>query len=326
MKKKLRGIKRQTFMLDFSLYRVDIPIPDQPNHNLSVIDIQPEGVEQAIVFIHGYAGAGESWEYQINHFIKNFRVIVPDLRGHGQSDAPYTKYTMDELVADIEIIAQKLKLPQKFILVGHSFGGSVCVEYANAHPEQLDKLILLATAGAFPLPRAVSLLSRIPTRIVRPIWKYRPRWDAEPHVMKRLMLNNLRKWEGWNLLRNIRTDTLVITGQRDNYFPRYVYEDVGKMIPNAEIYDVGSAKHKVQLERYEAVNRAIERFIMPSQRTSWRTSNKNNKENLFDERPWLASYGTDIPKTIPIPKTTSTQILRKCRTLETQTNSHNILW
>ena len=52
--------------------------------------------------MHGYAGCAETWEYQINHFASKYRVVVPDLRGHGQSDAPYTQYTMEELVADLQ--------------------------------------------------------------------------------------------------------------------------------------------------------------------------------------------------------------------------------
>jgi long-chain acyl-CoA synthetase len=299
MKRKLRGVKRSTFILDYNLYRVQVPIPNQPNQFLSVIDIHPENVERTIVFQHGYAGVAESWEWQINYFSQNSRVIVPDLRGHGQSDAPFTQYTMDELVADMYAIVKHLKLPEKFVLVGHSFGGSVCVEYANAHPETLEKLILIATAGEYPLPRAVSYLSRIPTSVFAPLWKYRPKWDAELHVMKRMMLNNLRKWKGWNLLRNISTPTLVMTGERDNYFPRYVFDDVGKMVPNAEIYDVGSAKHKVQLERHQAVNRAIERFVDDGKKSrSWR----DNRQSLESIRPWLNSYAKDTPHTIPIPR------------------------
>lgn len=298
MKKKIRGLKRQTFVYDFNLYRVDVPIPGQPGHNLSVIDIHPEGVEQTILLQHGYAGVAESWEFQITHLAAKYRVIVPDLRGHGQSDAPYTQYTMDELTEDLHTIINHLGV-KKMILVGHSFGGSICVEYAHRYPETLDKLILIATAGEYPLPSAVRYLSSVPTSLIAPFWKYRPKWDAEIHVMKRMMLNNLRKWKGWSMMRSLTVPTLIITGERDTYFPRYVFDDVGKMIPNAEIYDVGSAKHKVQLERHQAVNRAIERFVEQS-RGSWRHSGEA-VDSIRVKRPWLAHYGADIPATIPVP-------------------------
>ena len=303
MKRKLRGLKRQATQLDFSLYRVDVPMRGLSDMALSVVDIWPEGAEQTIMFVHGYAGCAETWEYQINHFAREHRVVAPDLRGHGQSDAPFTKYTMPELVNDINTIAEKLDLPEKFILAGHSFGGSICVEYANAYPERLEKLILISTAGEYPLPRAASWLSRVPAAAFRPWWKYRPRWNAEVHVMKRMMLNNMRKWQGWSLLRNIRTPTLIITGERDRYFPRHVFEEVGKTVPGAEVIDVGASKHKVQLERHQAVNRAIERFISQEKEgrhISWREQATCAK--LPENRPWLKNYGEHTPCTVPIPR------------------------
>ncbi len=300
MKKKLRGVKRREILFDYDLYRRKAPIPGIAGAELSVLDLWPEGAEHTIVFVHGYAGVMESWEFQINYFAShNYRVIAPDLRGHGQSDAPYTRYTMDELVADLYAISQKLALPPQFTLVGHSFGGSICVEYANAHPEQLDKLVLIATAGEYPLPWFAKWLLKLPLNWLRPLWKYRTRFDAEIHVVKNMMANNMRHWQGWSLMRNITTPTLVITGERDNYFPRRVFEDVGKMIPNAEVVDVGSAKHKVQLERHQAVTRAIERFV-ESRSRSWREG--GNHSNPLQNRTWLKSYSPGTPPSIPIPK------------------------
>lgn len=298
-KKKPLGLKNRQIQIDLDLYRVELPIRGVVDAHLSVIDLQPESVEETLFFLHGYAGCAETWEYQINHFASEYRVIAPDLRGHGKSDAPYTQYTMAELVEDIQTIVEELHLPEKFILAGHSFGGAICVEYANKYPQRLSKLVLIATAGEFPLPRAADLLTRIPTAFYRLWWDYRPKWNAEIHVMKRLMANNMRIWKGWNLLRNITTPTLVITGERDTYFPRYVFDDVGKMIPGAEIYDVGSAKHKVQLERHQAVNRAVERFVS-NERSSWREQNEHNK--LMQRRPWLSSYSKGTPVTIPLPR------------------------
>jgi long-chain acyl-CoA synthetase len=209
---------------------------------------------------------------------------------------------MPELVEDIDTIAEGLHLPEKFVLVGHSFGGSICVEYANSHPEHLEKLILIATAGEYPLPPGASLLSRVPAAFFRPWWKYRPRWNAEIHVMKRMLLNNLRKWNGWSLLQNIRTPTLIITGERDRYFPRRVFEEVSRTVPGAEVMNVGVSKHKVQLERHQAVNRAIERFIcedVERPHISWREQTAQSKR--LGNRPWLKSYAMHTPHTIPIP-------------------------
>ena len=300
MKKKLRGVKRTDIQLDYDLYRVNVPMRGLADSYLSVVDLHPEGISKTIMFVHGYAGVLESWEHQINYFARNHRVVAPDLRGHGQSDAPYTDYTMPEMVSDLHAIVEDLEFPEKFMMVAHSFGGSIAVEYANAHPERLEKLVLIATAGEYPLPKAAKWATRIPGRIVRPFWKYRNRFDAEFHVMKRMAANNMLEWQGWSLMRNISVPTLVVTGERDNYFPREVFDDVGKMIPNAEIYDVGSAKHKVQLERHKAVNRAVERFIDDDEKGSWR--GRAQQDDPLAERIWLRSYSPDTPPMLPIPK------------------------
>ncbi len=300
---KPRGLKQREIQLDLNLYRVEVPIAGLSGVSLSVVDVKPEGAEKTIILVHGYAGCAETWEYQINHFAHKYRVVVPDLRGHGQSDAPFTEYTMPELVADIDSIANALNLPDKFILVGHSFGGSICIEYAAARPERLEKLILIATAGEYPLPKSAALLSRVPVAVFRPFWRFRPRWNAEVHVMKRMMLNNMRKWKGWDQMQYIQTPTMVITGERDRYFPRWTFDKVSESISGVEVVDVGSSKHKVQLERHQAVNRSIERFIHNTDpavpKVSWREVGLQTR--LAASRPWLKSYGKYTPITCPIP-------------------------
>lgn len=300
MKRELRGIKRSAIQLDFDLYRVNVPMPGVMGNELSVIDIRPTGVERTMVLVHGYAGSAETWEYQINTFAREYRVVVPDLRGHGQSDAPYTRYTMQELVADLYAITQYLHLPDRFELIGHSFGGSICVEYASAHPEQIDHLVLIATAGEYPIPKAAAMAYRLPTAILRPVWKYRPRWNAELHVMKRMAVNNMLQWRGWGLMQSLHVPTLVITGERDTYFPRQVVEKVADVIPGAERVDVGASKHKIQLERHQAVNRAIQRFIQADAAgVTWRR--QADEEQGEPGKPWLKAYGQTTPHTVPIP-------------------------
>ena len=120
MKKRIRGLKRAIFQLDFDLYRVKVPIHGYPGSSLSVIDLSPQYIEQTIVFQHGFAGVAESWEYQLTHFANRFRVVAPELRGHGQSDAPDSEYSMPELIEDLHNVVTTLELPEKFVLVGHS--------------------------------------------------------------------------------------------------------------------------------------------------------------------------------------------------------------
>ena len=299
--KEPRGLKQRKVQLDLNLYRVEVPISGLADACLSVVDVHPERAVKTLFFLHGYAGCAETWEYQINHFGHQYRLVVPDLRGHGQSDAPFTAYTMPELVDDIETIVKILGIEIPFSLIGHSFGGSICMEYAVNHPDRLEKLVLIATAGEYPMPRGAELLSRVPAAFFKPLWRFRPRWNAEVHVMKRMMLNNMRRWQGWSNMEQIRTPTLILTGERDRYFPRWVFEQVKDKIPHAEVVDIGASKHKVQLERHQAVNRAIENFVRDEggPPLSWREQGLQTRLSI--ERPWLKSYSDHTPFTCPIP-------------------------
>ncbi len=68
IKKSPRGIRHEMLKLDFSLYSVDGPVRGVSGAALSMIDLWPQAVERAIMFVHGYGGCAETWEYQINHF------------------------------------------------------------------------------------------------------------------------------------------------------------------------------------------------------------------------------------------------------------------
>ncbi|MEM7129281.1 MAG: alpha/beta fold hydrolase [Chloroflexota bacterium] len=314
MKQKLRGVNRQDWHYDFELYRRAVPMHGVEDTYLNVVDLWPHDASHTVMFVHGYLGCLETWEFQINHFVRNnYRVIAPDLRGHGQSDMPDTYYTMDELSGDLYSIVKSLRIDGPFTLVGHSFGGSICTEYALAYPETLANLVLIATATEYPLPKVADFIFRLPASFFRWWWPWRPRWNAGIRVMKRMMTNNLRQWQGKPLMERIQTPTLVVTGERDLYFPREVFEAVGQTIPNAEVYDVGSAKHKVQLERHESVNRVVERFITgTSQQASWRASTgKERDETLHLERFWLSGYRKETPDIVPISDHPITDFLEK---------------
>src|SRR5262245_10047551 len=130
--------------IDIELYRREVRVSARPLVRLSAIDISPERPARTLVFIHGYGGNAGQWRYQLQKFSDDSRVIALDLRGHGQSDAPHSSYSMAEMVTDIHTALEILGVPGKIILIGHSFGGAVVTEYATAHPERVEKLVLIA--------------------------------------------------------------------------------------------------------------------------------------------------------------------------------------
>jgi pimeloyl-ACP methyl ester carboxylesterase len=75
-----------------------------------------------------------------------------DLRGHGLSQPPADgDYGMESIAGDIDTVVNKIGLP-KFILAGHSMGGSVAIAYAGLHPERVAGLLLVDTGDARQIP------------------------------------------------------------------------------------------------------------------------------------------------------------------------------
>jgi pimeloyl-ACP methyl ester carboxylesterase len=119
-----------------------------PAGNLFVRDGGPQSVEPLpILFLHSVAGNGGQWALQLDHLRRRRRAVALDFRGHGDSDpAEDGDYSLAGLVADVEAVADELGL-RRFVLAGHSLGGSVAVEYAGRHPERVAGLLLADPNG-----------------------------------------------------------------------------------------------------------------------------------------------------------------------------------
>ncbi len=100
-----------------------------------------------VVFVHSLAGNTQQWSAQLSHVRTTRRAVAFDLRGHGQSLPPANgDYAIDSMAQDIQIVIDQLGI-QRFILVGHSMGGSVAVAYASAYPQQVVGLLLVDPSG-----------------------------------------------------------------------------------------------------------------------------------------------------------------------------------
>lgn len=100
-----------------------------------------------VVFVHSSGGNTTHWSAQLNHLRKTRRALALDLRGHGLSQPPKDgDYSLVSQAGDIEAVVNKAGLP-KFVLVGHSLGGSVAIAYAGLHPDRVAGLLMVDSAG-----------------------------------------------------------------------------------------------------------------------------------------------------------------------------------
>jgi len=284
--------------IDLELYRQDVWAGPESSVRLSVIDVQPERPARTLVFLHGFGGWATQWRKQLQFFSDANRCIAPDLRGHGLSDKPAGCYTMDELIADLETVLKSLDV-ERLVLLGHSFGGALAAEYAARHPERVEKLVLVATPGEFQLNPLLRLSLNLPLPLLNLIAPLTRAWlGAPPGALKPMYKNTISQWQGWSLYSQLKTPTLVITGLRDRVFTHTAFEQVPRRIVGAQHVDVPVSAHLVMLERADAVNRAIERFLEATP-ASWRSA--ATARPATHERPWVKHYDPGVPETIALP-------------------------
>jgi pimeloyl-ACP methyl ester carboxylesterase len=111
------------------------------------IFVRSAGQGPAVVLIHGYAETSDSWAPLATELVKNYTVIVPDLRGIGSSSRPATGYDKKTQAADIRAVVTTLGFDHTFV-VSHDIGIMVAYAYAALFPDKVDRLVVMDA----PLP------------------------------------------------------------------------------------------------------------------------------------------------------------------------------
>lgn len=103
------------------------------------------------ILVHGSRDHARSWDWTAQALLEQgWRVVAPDLRGHGDSQwSPDSAYLASYQVMDLADLIDTLGVA-RFVLVGHSFGGTVCARYAAMYPERVERLVLVEGFGPAP--------------------------------------------------------------------------------------------------------------------------------------------------------------------------------
>lgn len=102
------------------------------------------GQGETVLFIHGFPDFWYSWRDQMATLAGDFRVAAMDLRGYNQSDQPkgIENYRLPLILADVAAVVRDLG-GKKVTLVGHDWGGAIAWRFAMAHPESVERLVIL---------------------------------------------------------------------------------------------------------------------------------------------------------------------------------------
>ncbi len=108
------------------------------------------GEGKNVMFLHGWNCDSHDWSWQLPLFESKYRVVAPDLRGHGRSEVmPSGAYNPSDYVGDIEALITHQYPGQKFVVVGHSMGGQIAARLAFKRPDLVEAVVSVDGALGF---------------------------------------------------------------------------------------------------------------------------------------------------------------------------------
>lgn len=114
------------------------------------------GEGPVVLFIHGMAGSSNTWRQVLDPVSQHYRVIAPDLIGHGESAKPVGDYSLGAYASGLRDLLGVLGV-SRVTVVGQSLGGGVAMQLAYQHPELVERMVLVCAGG---LGRDVSWMLR----------------------------------------------------------------------------------------------------------------------------------------------------------------------
>ena len=128
-----------------------------------------EGSGEVLLLLHGMAGSSQTWRSVIKPLSRRFRVIAPDLPGHGDSTKPRSDYSLGAFAVLLRDLLDELGVTRATI-IGHSLGGGVAMQFLYQHPDYAQRLILIGSGGLGPdVGLTLRLLSAPGAELIMPI-------------------------------------------------------------------------------------------------------------------------------------------------------------
>jgi pimeloyl-ACP methyl ester carboxylesterase len=229
---------------------------------------------EPLVLVHGFTGGGELWANVVPAFADRYRVIVPDLRGHGRSTGtPEATGYYHRAGVDLVALLDHLDIEHAHF-VGHSAGAVALLFVGTQHPSRVRTLTLVG--GTYTWDDAhyrAYLRRRIAEREADPTWidQQRQRHDAtHGRDHWRRLLGKLRDVHdgldelpfGAADLAGIARPVLVLSGDRDRWFPLRVTTTMYEALPNAELAVLPAVGHGPPWERIDLFVRVLTDFLV----------------------------------------------------------------
>lgn len=248
----------------------------------SAFSVEGEGPD--VIMVHGIGASRHSWDGLIGHLRGGFRCISYDLRGHGKSPIPRPPYSLEDLVADLEMLRAELGI-QRAHIMGHSLGGMIGPAYALAYPDRVRSLGIFSTAAGRTeddSAKVKGVVRSMREKGIAPVLEtlkdrwFTPEFSARrPEIIERRMQQVIdcdaevflsvfdiyAETEMAPWLHRVKAPSLVLTGENDGGCNPRLNKFIAGEMQNSELVILPELRHAILLEAPDKVAPPVLDFL-----------------------------------------------------------------
>jgi pimeloyl-ACP methyl ester carboxylesterase len=208
------------------------------------------GEGEPLLWLHGALGCGADWRYIFDGPPAGYRVIAPDLRGHGSSTNPGGGFTFRQCARDVEALLRHLQL-LRVKAIGLSGGGIVLLHMATAGPSLIDAMVLVSTPPYFPeRARAIQRQfspSMIGEEELARMRARHTRGEAQLEALFEMARGFAGSYDDVSFtpprLARIAARTLIVFGDRDPFYPVSLAFEMHEAIAESNLWVIPDGGH-----------------------------------------------------------------------------------
>ena len=187
------------------------------------------GRGDALLLLHGFTGSGDDWKHVFTEPLAGFRIIAPDLPGHGRSPNPRDTFKFADVARDIYALLDRLGI-DRVKAIGMSAGANTLLHMATQQPSRIISMIHVSGTPRFPdQARAIMRATKGEDALSR-----HARSFADDYEDMNFTATTLSA---------IMARTLIVHGDRDPLYPVEQAVELFRGIPNAELWVVPNGGH-----------------------------------------------------------------------------------
>jgi pimeloyl-ACP methyl ester carboxylesterase len=210
-----------------------------------------DGDGEPLLLLHGMTGCHEDWQYAgRQEFLRAYRLIAPDARGHGRSTNPEKNITHRQCAHDTLALLDHLAI-QRCCAIGVSMGGNILLHMATLQPERIAAMIVVSPTMHFP-EQARAIMRAFPVEN-----QPASEWETMRRRHKNGDAQIVALWEQCRALKDsyddmnftpadlarISASTLIVYGDRDPLYPVEMALEMYRAIPSAALWVVPGGGH-----------------------------------------------------------------------------------